>query len=52
VSEDDVVVAVVTGSGQKQPDALERAAPPPAGDVRADPDELLALFGTPVRSGG
>jgi threonine synthase len=52
VSKDDVVVAVVTGSGQKQPDALERAAPPPAGDVRADPDELLAVFGAPVRSGG
>jgi threonine synthase len=51
VSESDTVVAVVTGSGQKQPEALVRAAPPPAGDVRADPSELLKWFGDPVRSG-
>ncbi len=51
VSEDDTVVAVVTGSGQKAPEALVRAAPPPAGVVRADPAELLKLFGDTVRSG-
>ncbi|GAB3976166.1 threonine synthase [Actinoallomurus acanthiterrae] len=45
VSENDTVVAVITGSGQKQPDVLVRAAPPPAGDVRADPEELLKWFG-------
>ncbi|MCG5212058.1 threonine synthase [Streptosporangium sp. KLBMP 9127] len=50
VSPDDTVVAVVTGSAQKQPEALVRAAPPTDGVVSADPAELLALFGEPTAS--
>lgn len=40
ISADEVVVAVVTGTGLKQPKALIEAAPPPAADVWADPTEL------------
>ncbi|MQA81025.1 MAG: threonine synthase [Streptosporangiales bacterium] len=49
VADDETVVAVVTGSAQKQPDALVKAAPPPSGVVRANPRALLELFGEPVR---
>ncbi|MDX3234359.1 threonine synthase [Streptomyces sp. ME03-5709C] len=43
----DHVVAVVTGSALKQPAAMQRLAPAPLGDVRADADDWAGLLAQP-----
>jgi threonine synthase len=43
VSASESVVAVITGSALKQPSALMSVAPPPLGDVTADPDQWLGV---------
>jgi threonine synthase len=47
IAESDTVVSVVTGAALKQPAALQHAAPPPAGTVRADPDALAEVLSQP-----
>jgi threonine synthase len=45
VGADETVVAVITGTALKQPEAVRRIALARRGDVRADPGEWLRLLG-------
>lgn len=48
IAESDTVVAVITGSALKQPDALTALAPSSAGDIDADADQWRAVLDMPA----